>query len=64
MINSIGKVEYESRFDLCGDGNVPSTISYDCLSKKKTPTTAGIQDEELIKDVYKSPIVDTDVDMI
>ena len=64
LINSIGRVEYESRFDLCGDGNVRSTISYDCLSKKKTPTTVGIQDEELLKDVYKSLIVDIDIDMI
>ena len=64
LINSIGRVEYESCFDLCRDGTVLSTIFYDCLSKKKTPTTVGIQDEELLKDVYKSPIVDIDVDMI
>ena len=64
LINSIGRVEYESHFDLCRDRNVRSTISYDCLSKKKMPTTVGIQDEELLKDVYKSPIVDIDTDMI
>ena len=51
----MGRVEYESRFDLGRDRNVHSTISYDCLSKKKMPTTVGIQDEELLKDVYKSP---------
>ena len=64
LVDSIGRVEYESRFDLCGDGNVHSTISYDSLSKKKMPTTVGIQYEELLKDMYKSPIVDIDVDMI
>ena len=64
LINSIGRVEYESRFDLCRDGNVRSIISYDCLSKKKITTAVGIQDEELLKDVYKSPIIDIDVDMI
>ena len=31
MSNQIGRIEHELQHHVCGDGNVRSTISYDCF---------------------------------
>ena len=61
MSDQISHIEYELRHDVWGDGNVRSTISYDCFrydSKTYLP-----KEDMTIEGVYRLPNVDIDIDM-
>ena len=55
------EVVYELRHNVCGDGNVRSSVSYDC-DKYDNLHVLG-KDEMVIQNVDRSPNVDIDVDL-
>ena len=61
MSNQIGSIEYELRHDVCGDGSVRSTISYDCF--RYDSMTYLPKEAMTIEGVYRSLNVDIDIDM-
>ena len=57
-VDGVGQVSYESRFNVCGDGNVHCTSS----NETGVPLKAS-QLMDKICGVYKSPLIDIDVDV-
>ena len=55
------EVVYELRHDVCRDGNVRSSVSYDC--DKYDNLHLPREDGMVIQNVYRSPNVDIDVDL-
>ena len=60
---AFGSVSYDLRHDVCGDGNGKATISYDCEYKSNI-RTRNQHDDSMIRNVYRSPIVDINVDLV
>ena len=59
-VDSVGRVGYDSKFDVCGDGHVRCMLSYDVdVDSKPIISYEGSK----ITDVYKSPIVDISIDV-
>ena len=55
-----GMVKYHTRHDVCGDGNVRLTITYDTV---KYDDVSYSHERECISQVYKSPNVNINVDL-
>ena len=55
------EVVYELCHDVCGDGNVRSSVSYDC--NKYDNLHVPRKDEMVIQNVYRSPNIDINVDL-
>ena len=60
QVDDVGCVNYESRFDVCADGHVRCTISYDSNSVRNS--NFSYQGERIMY-VYKLPKLDLSMDM-
>ena len=59
-VDSVGRVGYDSKFDICGNGHIRCMLSYNAdIDSKPIISYEGSK----ITDVYKSPIVDISVDL-
>ena len=61
MTKAFDEVVYELRHNVCRDGNVRSSVSYDC--DKYDILHIPRKDEMVIRNVYRSPNIDIDVDL-
>ena len=58
------RVEYDSRFSICGDGHVLQTIKYETANSGSGDLSTSINvlhDGQSLESVYKSPILDFDI---
>ena len=60
QVDDVGRINYESRFDVCADGHVRCAILYDSNSVRNSNFS---YQGEWIMYVYKLPILDLSVDM-
>ena len=63
FLDSIGQVNYGSRFNVCADGHIRCTLVYDSVPTNDISNDLYHHFGERINDVYKSPILDISVDM-
>ena len=54
------RVEYDSRFSVCGDGHVLQTIKYETVNNGGVDFNV-FHDGQSLGSVYKSPILDIDI---
>ena len=57
-VNGVGRVSYDSRFDVCGDGHIRCMLAYRASTVRKHDLLDGTK----VMDVYRSPILDVDID--
>ena len=58
------RVEYDSRFSVCGDGHVLQTIKYETANNGSVDLSTSINvflDCQSLGSVYKSPVLDIDI---
>ena len=61
LTKTFDEVVYELRHNICGDGNVRSSVPYDC--DKYDNLHIPRKDETVIQNIYRSPNVNIDVDL-
>ena len=54
------RVEYNSRFSICGDGNVLQTIKYETTNNGSMAFNV-LHDGQSLESMYKSPILDINI---
>ena len=59
-VDGVGRVSYEQRFDVCGDGHVRCTLAYETSMERRCEY---MMPASKLLDVYRSPIRDIDVDI-